>query len=225
MPVAHCIYSYFYLDVILACSLRGFEFKKNDFIHIYIFNLLRRWKMRIYFLQSVTTRTYRPVFAFLIACSIVCLSPVSQAVCGENSFKAGLFELEKIKSQVARLCSMPQEEQANDLFYQSLMNMKEKDYDRVLKRFEGSTLYRCLLGIREYSPYIASDEWGDWADQTLAFSPPPGGFHAARPGKKMPLVPERNFMPDTLPDLPGSIGDGIDIPLDAPFFRGPGSRN
>ena len=181
--------------------------------------------MKIYFLKPVTSRTYRFMFSFLITCSIICLSLVSRAVCGENSFKDGQFELKKIESQVARLCSMPQEEQHNDSFYQSLINMKEKDYDRVLKRFEDSTFYRCLLGIREYSPYIASDEWGDWADQALAFSPPPGGFHAARPGKKIPLVPERNFMPDISSELSDAIGDGIDIPADAPFFHGPGSQD
>ena len=167
-------------------------------------------------IQKTPKLVGRFMLTLLLVGTTFCLSSAGSTVCAEEVLaNTTASELQQIESRVSALCSMPKEAQMKDPFYQTLMNMKEKDYSRILKRFEDSDLSKCLLGIRETSPFITSNEWGDWEDQALAFSPPPGGFHAPGASKKIPLVPDRNFASaleeSPAPAPPTPIGDGVDL--------------
>ena len=115
-------------------------------------------------------------------------------------------EFEALKKRVFDLCSLSASERGKDPFYESLLEMEEEDFVRLLELFAGdSEIYQCLLDIRQLDPYLSSKDWGDWNEQVLTYTPPFRDAWAAGLPVEWPVIlPVRN--PGLL------IGSGATLP-------------
>ena len=156
---------------------------------------------------------------FLFGFSALVHTPCSDA----HVYEEASPEFEILKKKIEDLFSMPASEREKEPFYQSLLQMEEEDFDKLLELFAGdSGIYQFLLNIRELDPYLTSDDWGDWNEQVLTYTLPPG----PPPGGRTQLVGwwdvARN--PEPLPDVYTTTGPGATLPsIDTPVTPGPGA--
>ena len=178
--------------------------------------------------------------SFLFGFSALVHTPCSEA----SVYEEASPEFEVLKKKMTDLFSMPASEQEKDPFYQSLLQMEEEDFEKLLELFAGDTeIYQFLLNTRELDPYLTSNNWGDWNEQVLTYTPPPGpppggrtwsaSWRDAAPLMETPV----RTLPDlytimaagpgaTLPPLgtPVMYGMGATLPSsNAPVMQGPGA--
>ena len=179
------------------------------------------------------------IVSFLFGFSAWVRTPCSEALdYGEAS-----PEFEVLKKKMADLFSMPASEREKEPFYQLLLQMEEEDFEKLLELFAGDPeIYQFLLNKRELDPYLTSNDWGDWNEQVLTYTPPPGPPPGGRmqpagwwtmesPARSAGLLPDVYTIVTAGPGatLPGpgapvTQGPGATLPSpDAPVTQGPGA--
>ena len=163
--------------------------------------------------------------SFLFGFSALVHTPCSEA----SVYEEASPEFEVLKKKMTDLFSMPASEQEKDPFYQSLLQMEEEEFEKLLELFAGDTeIYQFLLNTRELDPYLTSNNWGDWNEQVLTYTPPPG----PPPGGRIWSASWRDAAPlmktpvRTLPDLYTimAAGPGATLPpLGTPVMYGMGA--
>ena len=157
------------------------------------------------------------IVSFLFGFSALVHAPRSGAYGGASP------EFEVLKKKITDLFSLPASELEKDPFYQSLLQMEEEDFEKLLELFAGDPeIYQFLLSIRELDPYLTSNDWGDWNEQVLTYTLPPG----PPPGGWTQLVgwwdAARN--PEPLPGVYTTTGPGATLPsIDTALTPGPGA--
>ena len=160
----------------------------------------------------------KPIFVLLCAFLLLGFSVLERSAYSESLYNYGETspEFDALKEKMVDFCSLPMSEQKREGFYQSLLTMKEEGFARLLNAFVAEKgIYRCLLNIRKPNPYISFNNWGDWNNQALTYTPPPGaGWSAPAPVERIAIVPVRN------PANPqAALGPGASLPgPDAPVF-------
>jgi len=168
------------------------------------------------------------IVSFLLGFSAWVRTPCSEA----SVYEEASPEFEVLKKKIEDLFSMPASEREKDPFYQSLLQMEEEDFEKLLELFAGDTeIYQFLLNTRELDPYLSSNDWGDWNEQVLTYTPPPGPppggrmqpagwWNAALPMES----PARSagLLPDVYTIM--TVGPGATLPgPGAPVTQGPGA--
>lgn len=165
------------------------------------------------------------IVSFLFGSFALVHTPCSEA----GVYKEASPEFEVLKKKMTNMFSLPESERKKEPLYQSLLQIEEEDFEKLLELFAGDTeIYQFLLNARELDPYLPSNNWGDWNEQVLTYTPPPGPPPGGRTWSaswrdtaQLMETPVR-----TLPDLYTimAAGPGATLPsLGTPVMYGPGA--
>ena len=162
----------------------------------------------------------KPIFVLLCALLLLSFSVLEQSAYSENlyNYREISPEFDALKAKVVDFCSLSVSKQKQEEFFQFLLIMEEEGFVKLLTAFVAEKrICNCLLDIRKSNPYISFNDWGDWNNQALTYTLPPGaGWSAPGPTEMSAIIPVRNPVNSSA----AALGSGASLPgSNVPVFK------